>query len=42
MRKYLEQLKNNCIIDYDNIKFDEEKIKIGKIENHNTIIKNKL
>jgi hypothetical protein len=42
MRKYLDKFKNNCIIDYDNIKFDEEKIKFGKIENHNSIIKNKL
>ena len=42
MRKYLDKFKNYCIIDCDNIRFDEEKIKIGKIENHNTIIKNKL
>ena len=42
MRKYFDKLKENFILNDDNIKYDEEKIKIGEIENHNIIIKNKL
>ena len=42
MRKCLDKIKNNCIFNDENIKYDEEKIKIGEIENNNTIIKNKL